>query len=1673
MKKVLIVFVTALFLMTSFSFLGDVTSKEEPKGTRDTVSVDETWDISGSPYYFNENVYVDEGVTLTIDPGVEVIFQGYHRFYVGGTLIVNGDQSDPVLFSYSSSPYYARWLGIYVNSTGQVHMDHAQIEYAYYGVYFDSSRGGMINDTYFFYCRQGIRLNWAVGTHIENCTFTRTQWDSIYAYYAYYTYLNNSNFVNEPGWNTQNPQIERCHNSIIWNNYFYDTYDEFYFYYCDYITVYNNVMDNVRDGMRFYRNRWSTYVDNSVSGSNLNWKFYIDGGSGFDYYDHIVSGNTINGRDIIYVKDQTGLLFNSADYSSIYLIRSNNIVIRDTSLLNIDRLYGYLCDNILIDNVLIDESRYPVYFYQCDYVTINNSEISNINDWGLNVYQTDHFTVMTTDLHDCTNGLYLQYSEFGHFEGFTMNNIGNYEMNFYGGNIDEHDHRFINCFSEGLPMMEVRDEQDLVYDGLSVALMVIFNSINITVKNIDFRDHMGMWMVNSPNCNIINNDFRTLYSRIMLYEVHNSKIIGNLFSNTGYNWALYLDDCDNNVIADNHFTRYNNAYGYGLYIDWSDNNLIHGNQFSTYYGNCYMDYSDNCEFYDNTARNGDYGLQSYSCDNLKVYSNEFIDNRNYGYYMNVNHNNLDVYENIFRSNQNYGIYLVNMYSSSTTNIFDNTFFGNQSQYDRGVRFQSNNYNVMFKRNLLRDFDEGLWIPNSLYNSEIHHNGFINCVDNVLDETSTKISFDDGKLGNYYANYHDIDADNDRIWDNPYIISATSRDNYPSVGLLPDRNAPIIQMIYPTTGYINNMGEIKFNIIDSTLQNVTYSFDSGPRVPFYPPYSISTFGLADNVYAISVKADDRYARSTEESFIVKVDSTPPDISLFSPTSPTITPGTPVVFQVDDVNIDRVEYSINDDGPFLLEIPYIIPTDEWVIGTTYRITATAYDLAQNAKDLTVLIKVIDNNPPEIELVSPPVGTLLGQHDSVRFNIKDGALRNVTTTIQGRTFELIHPYTIPATSLPQGDVTISILAVDEYGNKGTKEVKFKVDTLPPEIVLNTPSEGSTVRTGAEIDLDITDNNLESVQYSVNGKTKLLADPYDLSLPDAKDGKLSLEVTATDKAGGSRTSVFEFIADNTAPRVLTSSIANNSEISTGLIQLTFSENMNKASVGTALDLGSATPDLLWSGSTLFITFDPAPGASYVLEISDGAKDLAGNPLIPFVLHFSSANEGAVGTDDDRDDDAMLDAWEKKNGLDPTIDDSGLDDDGDGLTNLQEFQLGTDPRSKDSDGDGMPDHWEYEQGLDPTDALDGTNDRDGDGFSNSEEYLAGTDIDNSKDHPAKKESGLNISWMPIIFAIIVILIFVVLLILFMLKGTRPERPDYLPADVLERIDPQPVVEEPVVDEEPELEPPEEDVPPPPEDEPGMEEPEVVVEALEAEVAETDIFEEKKLAGAKKEKLPPDDVELLQAKNPKPKKGKKTKPIKEDQPGVPDLGWDMKEPDGPKKIQLELPSMEEVLKESDDPYAVNIPEEIVKPILALPPATTFEDEDENLPKIDEVFVMTKGGILLMHFSNKQTTLVDKDILSSMITVLQNFIADSFQQEGSALRELRLGDFNIVLSGGEFLSVVILSPEEDLKSLQKPSEKMIEEMEELNADVLEDFSGNADDLTQVDALVKKLLKGEYS
>ena len=101
-----------------------------------------------------------------------------------------------------------------------------------------------------------------------------------------------------------------------------------------------------------------------------------------------------------------------------------------------------------------------------------------------------------------------------------------------------------------------------------------------------------------------------------------------------------------------------------------------------------------------------------------------------------------------------------------------------------------------------------------------------------------------------------------------------------------------------------------------------------------------------------------------------------------------------------------------------------------------------------------------------------------------------------------------------------------------------------------------------------------------------------------------------------------------------------------------------------------------------------PGPVTVIISHPPDGALD--GDPLLATVSL-------TIRSPDDMDNDGMPDAWERIYGLNPNDpSDAKQDRDGDGLNNLREFMLGTDPNNLDTDEDGIPDGAEILDGSNP-----------------------------------------------------------------------------------------------------------------------------------------------------------------------------------------------------------------------------------------------------------------------------------------------------------------------------------------------------------------------------------------
>jgi parallel beta-helix repeat protein len=106
LKKGLILWLSVVLIAALFPLAVPVLAQTAIPGG----SVSGTWTTAGSPYHIEGDITVPTGQTLTIQPGVEVIFQSWYKLTVNGTLLAEGTASNPILFTGSHAT--AGWLGI-------------------------------------------------------------------------------------------------------------------------------------------------------------------------------------------------------------------------------------------------------------------------------------------------------------------------------------------------------------------------------------------------------------------------------------------------------------------------------------------------------------------------------------------------------------------------------------------------------------------------------------------------------------------------------------------------------------------------------------------------------------------------------------------------------------------------------------------------------------------------------------------------------------------------------------------------------------------------------------------------------------------------------------------------------------------------------------------------------------------------------------------------------------------------------------------------------------------------------------------------------------------------------------------------------------------------------------------------------------------------------------------------------------------------------------------------------------------------------------------------------------------------------------------------------------------------------------------------------------------------
>ncbi|MCK4456403.1 MAG: hypothetical protein KAW39_01540 [Thermoplasmata archaeon] len=125
--------------------------------------------------------------------------------------------------------------------------------------------------------------------------------------------------------------------------------------------------------------------------------------------------------------------------------------------------------------------------------------------------------------------------------------------------------------------------------------------------------------------------------------------------------------------------------------------------------------------------------------------------------------------------------------------------------------------------------------------------------------------------------------------------------------------------------------------------------------------------------------------------------------------------------------------------------------------------------------------------------------------------------------------------------------------------------------------------------------------------------------------------------------------------------------------------------------------------------------------------------------------------------------------------------------------------------------------------------------------------------------------------------------------------------------------------------------------------------------------------------------------------------------------------------------------------------------------------------VEDVFLVHNDGRLIGHETRKHRKDIDEDIFSGMLTIVQEFVKDSFKTRSEGgLKRLDFGGNMIVIERGPhvYLACVVAGDEPTFLPLHMV--ETIGEVEGGYADVLENWSGLLSELDGVDEIIRKLM-----
>jgi parallel beta-helix repeat protein len=774
------------------------------------ITTNTKWTLTGSPYIIKSDIYVQKGVTLTIEPGVIVKFDGEYSLVIDGLIKAKGTKTNTIKFtSNQTTPHKGDWYTIRLR-TGNNRIDWAEIQYAKYGVFITYYGGNnYISNTTFNSCSvDGIYITNSNNNSILNCNITSNNGYGITIYDSDYTIVKNINIKN--------------------NNYF-----GIYLNASTYTQIQKcNITNTFGKGIILYSNSHHTSIINCVLDNNKNKGIDFSGASHNKIKNTIIKSNTGIGVDFGGVTTNQSFkncMIIDNGYTGIDLRGSSNVEILNC---NISRNFGYggiysekPVNNITISNTDIfnNFAGNGIDFYGASQVNLNNSWlIGNVGN-GISLGPSDsvdnviknceiskntgrgiHF-ISKFSLRTDASGNDISYNNvsFNSFDGIYYD-LG--KWNFQEANenkIYNNDIYSNNGHGLGFELYYYNSEanKNLIFNNsifLNSENGIYFNSDGSADNNlihnnsIFLNDESGIYF-----CNEDSTSFNKIFGNNLYFNSENGlHFIGKHNSLVQYNKIysnLIFSNIMNGVLIEADEYRSRMEYNLLNYNVIRSNNQS-GIKFRAGPHN-YASVSSNSITNNTISNNTLTGIYFYAEEPGYIWGNKIINcsiaQNGFGIKL-VNSIVNSINKCLISNNVDTGIELLS--KANSNNMENNNITSNQHS---GIFISTDsNNNIITHNDISTNLKVGINVTDT-EGQKIHHNNFKNNTMNAFDSTNALNNWDDGAQGNSWSDYMGTDDNRDGFGEDPYVIpGGGSRDWHPFIEFINFTHPKILTILPP-------------------------------------------------------------------------------------------------------------------------------------------------------------------------------------------------------------------------------------------------------------------------------------------------------------------------------------------------------------------------------------------------------------------------------------------------------------------------------------------------------------------------------------------------------------------------------------------------------------------------------------------------------------------------------------------------------------------------------------------------------------------------------------------------------------------------------------------------------------------------------------------------------------